>query len=203
MILIAGERLLKGWMNDAQHLEELIAILPEYLTGRGDVTACVFEKGIRYDDRTIRSVTEDLMLTFGSTRRIINRQYGELIGRQRNVPLPLNVHLLLVPFKARKTHIKKDSVNGFAMLHRIESIHAVKGKTNECEMSVGGHRIQVYQSLKSLQQSIRTAHLVSHLVWSQQQVGAGNSFRYFPANESFATGTLLSGPQLSRTTYRP
>ncbi len=52
----------------------------------------------------------------------LRKNYGELLGITQNVPLPLNLDLVLVPLKMRYPQFEKDGATGYVNVCAVESL---------------------------------------------------------------------------------
>jgi len=74
----------------------------------------------------------------------LRKNYGELLGITQNVPLPLNLDLVLVPLKTRYPQFEKDGASGYVNVCAVESLTNLpdheKAMTPEVKCLVHGVR---------------------------------------------------------------
>lgn len=164
----------KNWTQNKTRLETLVALLPEYVEGVGDITRCVFDDGDFYDLRSIRSVLTKVTDHFASKPVHLRRSFGEMIHCKRNCPLPLNPHIVLLPVKIRKSTFKNDPIQGYLIFKKIDKIERHPDRKGECRVQMtNGQELPVRLTLRSMQFKYKDASQISFLCREKQEVGAG------------------------------
>ncbi|NPV26493.1 MAG: hypothetical protein HPY81_03345 [Firmicutes bacterium] len=102
---------------------ELTALCPVYQPGLGDATEIITNNGGHYlDRRTIRGVRNALARQFALDQQAAREIYGELVGRRALVPLPLSIHLILIPVKLRRPVTANDSAYGYVAVNQVSGL---------------------------------------------------------------------------------
>ena len=100
----------------------------------------------------------------------LRKNYGELLGITQNVPLPLNLDLVLVPLKMRYPQFEKDGASGYVNVCAVESLTTLpeheKAMTPEVKCTVqleGGSSLACLNSKRNTDKRLINGRLaLSH-----------------------------------------
>ena len=159
-------------------------MLPQYGKDRGGNATRVYEAtGEIYEDtRRISTIVKNAARYYSADLDSIRKSYGEKLGCTHNVPLPLGMGMVLVPFKMRKPHTRKDGATGYVNLCAVEDIIAAEPEEKEegirCHLLLkSGLRVPSFCSVKNTADRLRKGRLARERYYFLNVSGRENSFK--------------------------
>jgi len=159
----------------AQIIPDLAAIEPCYGENGGNCTCIYTRSGLTYQDkRRLITVLKQIASFYGYELSALRKKYGQLLGCRQNVPLPLNINLVLVPLKMRKPRFEQDGATGYinvcavkaveSLTHTARDLHNRETKDAKSLVHLtGGLRLYSYYSTNSTEKRLMSGRLaLSH-----------------------------------------
>lgn len=146
------------WERVENFIQQGQAIVPVNKEGVGDVVRLVDVDGAELDlDVQAQTFLKHVLAYFGADLVTLRRRYGQVVGKQKMVPLPLSRSFVLVPFNMRKP-IGRQSRTGWVVFRRVKGVQEV-GEARS-ELVLARYRLVVYHSQAFCLQQLRNARLV-------------------------------------------
>lgn len=134
------------------------AIIPVNKEGVGDIVRIVDLSGEEHDlAMQAQTFLKHVLAFFGADLTTLRRRYGQVVGKQKMVPLPLSRSFVLVPFNMRKP-IGRQSRTGWVVSRRVKGVREVGDTLSELMLS--RYTLRVYHSRAFCLQQLRNARLV-------------------------------------------
>ncbi|MDW7730116.1 MAG: hypothetical protein SCJ94_08965 [Bacillota bacterium] len=147
----------------------IVALEPYYSKDGGNATRIYTASGeIIIDKRRIRTVLKQLARHYNADVAYLRQKYGKIVNCNLIVPLPLSLHLVLVPLKMRLPKFEQDGATGYinaCAVTRIEASAPPAGKAgSRCLVTLtGGFKLTCYISLSKMEERLsKSDHALTH-----------------------------------------
>lgn len=102
---------------------EILAILPKYISGRGNCTIVVKEGGYKVVlNKSIKTTVRLLGKHYMIDLDEVKKRYREIVFSTNLIPIPLSKRDIFVPLKTRYPLCRNDGAFGYINLRFIESV---------------------------------------------------------------------------------
>ncbi len=137
-------------------MKTMVAILPVYADGVGNVSRVLYEDGSEeIVPVRVSRILDRLFYAHLLSRRAVEEYYGGFLGIRRNVPAVIARDLVYVPVKVRKPRVRDDGAYGY-VLHQ-----AIAGQEESKILLVDGRVIETLHSRPMLEKVLLRGHRVS------------------------------------------
>lgn len=137
-------------------MKTMVAILPVYADGVGNVSRVLYEGGSEeIVPVRVSRILDRLFYAHLLSRRAVEEYYGGFLGIRRNVPAVIARDLVYVPLKVRKPRVRDDGAYGY-VLHQ-----AIAGQKESGILLVDGRVIETLHSRPMLEKVLLRGHRVS------------------------------------------
>lgn len=137
-------------------MKEMVAILPVYADGVGNVSRVLYEDGSEeVMPVRVSRIMDRLFYDHLLSRRAVEEYYGGFLGIKRNVPAVIRRDLVYVPVKVRRPRVRDDGAYGY-VLYR-----AVAGQEESKVVLRDGRVIETFHSRRMLERVLLRGHRVS------------------------------------------
>lgn len=137
-------------------MKTMVAILPVYAVGVGNVSRVLYEGGSEeIVPVRVSRILDRLFYAHLLSRRAVEEYYGGFLGIRRNVPAVIARDLVYVPVKVRKPRVRDDGAYGY-VLHQ-----AIAGQEESKILLVDGRVIETLHSRPMLEKVLLRGHRVS------------------------------------------
>ena len=137
-------------------MKTMVAILPVYADGVGNVSRVLYEGGSEeIVPVRVSRILDRLFYAHLLSRRAVEEYYGGFLGIRRNVPAVIARDLVYVPVKVRKPRVRDDGAYGY-VLHQ-----AIAGQEDSKILLVDGRVIETLHSRPMLEKVLLRGHRVS------------------------------------------
>ncbi|MBW6464781.1 MAG: hypothetical protein K0B84_11460, partial [Firmicutes bacterium] len=147
----------------------IVALEPYYSKDGGNATRIYTASGeIIIDKRRIRTVLKQLARHYNADVAYLRQKYGKIVNCNLIVPLPLSLHLVLVPLKMRLPKFEQDGATGYinaCAVTKIEASAPSAGKAgSRCLVTLtGGFKLTCYISLSKMEERLsKSDHALTH-----------------------------------------
>ena len=101
-------------------MKTMVAILPVYADGVGNVSRVLYEGGSEeIVPVRVSRILDRLFYAHLLSRRAVEEYYGGFLGIRRNVPAVIARDLVYVPVKVRKPRVRDDGAYGYVLHQAI------------------------------------------------------------------------------------
>ena len=157
-------------MNNLEaNIANIVALEPCYAEDGGNTTRIYLASGeVIIDKRRIRTVLKQIAYHYNADVAYLRQKYGKIVNCSLTVPLPLSLHLVLVPIKMRLPKFEQDGAIGYinaCAVQKIETISQPAGKTGpRCLVCLtGGFKLTCYISLSKMEERLsKSDHALTH-----------------------------------------
>ncbi|HZJ99798.1 MAG TPA: hypothetical protein VFC79_07315 [Tissierellaceae bacterium] len=158
---------------------EILAILPKYISDRGNCTIVVKEEGKTIIlNKSIKTTINLLGKYYMIDLAEVKKRYREIVLSTNLIPIPLSKRDIFVPLKTRYPIFKNDGAFGYINLRFIEKI-----KTENLSTMIYlkyGYVIECLSNIDSINHHIKDAKIISRCYegYGMEVAEEGESFRY-------------------------
>ena len=145
--------------------KDIMAILPMYIGGMGNVTHVYTREGVLELGYTIKTVIRKLSEYYCLDLKSCNKTYGGLLSSRYRPPIPFNSDNIFIQFKTRIPIAKHDGAYGYFNINSIKKtksqgkstiIYLLNDEEIEAFMSIYTVKKHVSQILAKLNLADRT-----------------------------------------------
>lgn len=137
-------------------MKTMVAILPVYADGVGNVSRVLYEGGSEeIVPVRVSRILDRLFYAHLLSRRAVEEYYGGFLGIRRNVPAVIARDLVYVPVKVRKPRVRDDGAYGYVL------DRAIAGQEESGILLVDGRVIETLHSRPMLEKVLLRGHRVS------------------------------------------
>lgn len=164
--------------------KEIIAILPEYIAGKGNCTVIYTNKERIIVNMTIRTVIKKLCAHYRIDIRASNRHFGGLISIKNAIPIPLSKDNIFIQVKVRKPILKDDGSMGY---FKLDSIKKIKGLKKDASILLNnGTEIQCDCSHSIIKKHMKHGELIRNL-YDNKQSTVNEAMECYASSDTPAT----------------
>jgi hypothetical protein len=152
-----------------ENITNIVALEPCYTEDGGNSTRIYTASGeIINDKRRVRTVLKQLAFHYNADAACLRKKYGKIVNCRLIVPLPLSLHLVLVPLKLRLPRFEQDGATGYInalAVRKIEALGRPSGKADpRCLVHLtGGFKLTCYISRSKMEERLfRSDHALTH-----------------------------------------
>jgi len=149
--------------------ERIIAILPVYLSMKGNCSVIITLKGGTYQvHKTVRTILKQMTRYFLMDLNHIRRYYGNLLNVKNLTPIPFNRDNIFIPVKVRRPLARNDGSIGYINIDSIKKVSEANGKTKI--LLINNNTIDCLNSMETVNKHIKNGNIVKNLIKEKEYV---------------------------------
>lgn len=144
---------------------DILAIVPIYLSNRGDSTLIITKSGNIELNQNIRTVIKNISKYYHLDLKESNASYKEMFCIKKNPPIPFTPEDIFVMVKTRKPLCHHDGAYGYVRIDAIEKIKFKKGKDTYPQIILKNKEtLEVLFSLATLEKHLSQGYILENLL---------------------------------------
>lgn len=163
----------------------IMAILPVYVSDKGNCTYVYLDEEIVELDLTIKTVIKNLCVHYCLDLKSCNKTYGSLLSSKYRPPIPFNQSNIFIQFKTRTPIGKHDGAYGYFNINSIKSVKSVK--KNTLITLTSGEEITVMMSFYTVKKYIANGEVVRKLMKDNKDKIMKSSLDFYEEENAPAT----------------
>lgn len=145
--------------------KRILAIIPKYVSDKGNFTLVYTEKGIVEIEKSIKTVIKNISNYYHFDLKQSNNTYKNLLYHRKNPPVPFTDESIFILLKTRKPVGKHDGAHGYILIDAIEKIVFEEGKDIHPKILLtNGELLEVLCTVHTIRKSIKNGNIVKKLL---------------------------------------
>lgn len=150
--------------------KQIMAIVPKYISNKGNCTIIYTEEGIVEIEKSIKTVIKNISKYYHFDLKESNSTYRKLLYCRKNPPVPFTKKDIFILVKTRKPIGKHDGAYGYIRIDSIENIEFNKKEDLHPRIIFkNGQFIQILCTLDTLHKNIKNGEIVKKLLNSKYE----------------------------------